>query len=79
MLIAIEEFGEKGYDNASINTICAKYSISKGLIHHNFKNKDELYLWSVEESFTKHDRSNGKLKVYLHIMNRTELEQLDMN
>lgn len=50
---AIEEFGEKGYDNASLNTICTKYNISKGLIYHNFKNKDELYLCSVEECFTK--------------------------
>lgn len=53
LLSAIEEFGEKGYDNASLNTICAKYSISKGLIYHNFKNKDELYLRSVEECFIK--------------------------
>ncbi len=53
MQSAIEEFGEKGYDNASLNTICTKYSISKGLIYHNFKNKDELYLCSVEECFTK--------------------------
>lgn len=50
---AIEEFGKNGYDNASINTICNKYSISKGLIYHNFKNKDELYLRSVEECFIK--------------------------
>lgn len=50
---AIEEFGIKGYDNASLNTICTKYSISKGLIYHNFKNKDELYLCSVKECFTK--------------------------
>lgn len=40
---AIEEFGEKGYDNASLNTICSKYAISKGLIYHNFKNKDNLF------------------------------------
>lgn len=53
LLSAINEFGEKGYDNASLNTICAKYSISKGLIYHNFKNKDELYLRSVEECFIK--------------------------
>lgn len=50
---AIKEFGENGYDNSSLNTICTKYSISKGLIYHNFKNKDELYLCSVEECFTK--------------------------
>lgn len=50
---AIEEFGEKGYDTASLNTVCTKYNISKGLIYHNFKNKDELYLCTVEECFKK--------------------------
>lgn len=65
---AIEEFGENGYDNASLNTICTKYSISKGLIYHNFKNKDELYLCVVESCFTnlvkylkKGDYSNGNV------------------
>lgn len=50
---AIKEFGEKGYDNTSLNVICDKYNISKGLIYHNFKNKDELYLCSVEECVVK--------------------------
>lgn len=50
---AIIEFGEKGYDNSSINTICSKNNISKGLIYHNFKNKDELYLIAVKECFNK--------------------------
>lgn len=53
ILSAIEEFGEKGYDNASLNAICSKHKISKGLIYHNFKNKDELYLCTVEECFNK--------------------------
>lgn len=50
---AIVEFGEKGYDNSSINTICSKNNISKGLIYHNFKNKNELYLIAVKECFNK--------------------------
>ncbi len=50
---AIIEFGEKGYDNSSINTICSKNNISKGLIYHNFKNKNELYLIAVKECFNK--------------------------
>lgn len=50
---AIIEFGEKGYDNSSINTICSKNNISKGLIYHNFKNKDELYVIAVKECFNK--------------------------
>lgn len=50
---AIVEFGEKGYDNSSINIICSKNNISKGLIYHNFKSKDELYLVVVKECFNK--------------------------
>lgn len=50
---SIVEFGEKGYDNSSINAICSKNNISKGLIYHNFKSKDELYLIVVKECFNK--------------------------
>jgi len=50
---AIAEFGEKGYDNSSINIICSKNNISKGLIYHNFKSKDELYLLVVRECFNE--------------------------
>jgi len=48
---AIVEFGTKSYDNASLNNICNDNNISKGLIYHNFKNKDELYLCCVKECF----------------------------
>ena len=37
------EFGSRSYDAVSLNAICGKYQIAKGLIYHNFKNKDELY------------------------------------
>lgn len=50
---AIVEFGSKNYDNASLTTLCNENQISKGLIYHNFKNKDELYLKCVERSFEK--------------------------
>lgn len=45
---AIKEFGSKSYDTASINNICETGNISKGLIYHNFKNKDQLYLQCVQ-------------------------------
>lgn len=48
---AIEEFGTKSYENASINSICKDNNISKGLIYHYFKNKDELYLYCVKACF----------------------------
>lgn len=47
---ALEEFGTKGYSAASLSNICAA-GISKGLIYHNFKNKDEVYLSCIKRSF----------------------------
>lgn len=44
---ALAEFGEKGYEAASINAICGRSQISKGLLYHNFKGKDDLYLQCV--------------------------------
>lgn len=44
---ALVEFGTKSYDSASLNTICNENQIPKGLLYHNFKNKDELYLKCV--------------------------------
>ena len=51
MAAAMEEFGTKSYDSASLTTLCNEKQISKGLVYHNFKNKDELYLKCVEECF----------------------------
>lgn len=50
---AIAEFGSKGYDTASLNIICSENQISKGLIYHNFKGKDELYLQCVKTCYQK--------------------------
>lgn len=46
---AIKEFGTNGYALGSINNIC-KTGINKGLVYHNFKDKDELYLECVKRS-----------------------------
>ena len=46
---AMHEFGSKGYALGAINNIC-KTGINKGLIYHNFKDKDELYLECVKKS-----------------------------
>ena len=48
---AIIEFGTKTYESASLNNICSDNNISKGLIYHNYKNKDELFLCCVRETF----------------------------
>lgn len=50
---ALEEFAKQGYGASSINTICNSRSISKGIIYHYFKSKDDLYLACVEECFAE--------------------------
>ena len=45
---ALQMFFEKGYKNTSMNDISAKAGISKGLIYHYFKNKEDLF-FSLQE------------------------------
>lgn len=62
---ALAEFAQRGYEGSSVNTICAAQGISKGIIYHYFKTKDELYLACVEECFgrvTEYLRENGQVK-----------------
>ncbi len=40
---ALEEFAVKSYAEASMNSVAERGGISKGIIYHYFKNKDELY------------------------------------
>lgn len=57
---ALAEFAKQGYGASSVNTICAAQGISKGIIYHYFKTKDDLYLACVEECFqllTRHIQS----------------------
>lgn len=49
---AMEEFGANGYSGASLNTICGT-GIAKGLLYHNFENKDALYLACVGQCFSE--------------------------
>lgn len=53
---AIKEFSEKGYDNASTNSITREAGISKGLLFHYFGSKKGLYL-SVLEHCVNHYQS----------------------
>lgn len=67
---AFEEFGMNGYDGASVNAVCARHNISKGLIYHNFKGKDEIYLICVE-------RIIHALTIYLQDHLDQQLEAVD--
>lgn len=48
---ALHEFSRNTYDSVSLNRICAKGQIPKGLLYHNYKGKDDLYLTCVKASF----------------------------
>lgn len=56
---ALEEFGTSSYAETSINTICKRGGISKGIVYHYFKDKDDLYLSCVQICF---DELVGELK-----------------
>lgn len=48
---AIIEFGSSTYEEASLSAMCAAHNISKGLIYHNFKDKDEIYTLVVKRAY----------------------------
>lgn len=45
---ALNEFSTFGYKGTNIEKICKKYDISKGMMYHYFKGKDDLYLECVK-------------------------------
>lgn len=47
---ALKLFGANTYDKCSINMICKDAQISKGIVYHHYKDKDELYNFCVENS-----------------------------
>lgn len=48
---AIYEFGKNGYAGASLNTFLSNNGLSKGLVYHYFKNKDQIYLECASACF----------------------------
>lgn len=46
---AFLEFSKKNFGEASLNIICSTGNLSKGIVYHYFKDKDELYLYCVKE------------------------------
>lgn len=71
---ALQEFGEQGYGLSSINTICSAGDISKGIIYHYFKDKDELYLVCVKEMF---DNLTSHLREQLSDVSGTKEARLE--
>lgn len=51
LMNATQEFARQGYGRSSINTICNSGGISKGVLYHYFKDKDEVYLACLQNCF----------------------------
>lgn len=49
---AMQEFGSCDYNDVTLNSICERHHISKGLFYHYFSGKDELFLLCVKRVFT---------------------------
>lgn len=71
---ALSEFSEQGYGASSINAICASQDISKGIIYHYFKTKDDLFLSCVEECF---DRLTEYLRTHIQLERGSIEERLE--
>ncbi|WP_066173789.1 TetR/AcrR family transcriptional regulator [Bacillus marinisedimentorum] len=82
---AINEFGDKGYESASLNTILREAGISKGSFYYHFKNKEGLYIFLVKmlaeekkKFFAAHidpaDFENKDIFSLFHILSKTGLE-----
>ncbi len=56
--VALEEFGTNGYEKVTMERICTRHNISKGMMYHYYANKDELFLLCVERTY-------GDMKDYL--------------
>lgn len=46
---ALDEFAAKDFEAASLNSIIAKAGISKGSMYHYFANKEDLYLYIIDQ------------------------------
>lgn len=71
---ALKEFSEKGYGASSINAVCSAQGVSKGIIYHYFKTKDELYLVCVASCF---DALSTYLRNNVRLENKDTKAQLE--
>ena len=65
----MKEFAERGYEEVTVDSICQKYEISKGMLYHYYSGKDALFLLCVQHTFQQ-------LEEYL-LERMEQLEQKD--
>lgn len=66
---AITEFSTSGYDKVTMENICTRHRISKGMMYHYYSGKDDLFLLCVQNMYQM-------MQQYLE-ENMAELEKKD--
>ncbi|WP_419171219.1 TetR/AcrR family transcriptional regulator [Negativibacillus massiliensis] len=66
---AITEFSTSGYDKVTMENICTRHGISKGMMYHYYSGKDDLFLLCVQNMYQM-------MQQYLE-ENMAELEKKD--
>lgn len=71
---ALEEFGTYEYAQVTVDNICARHNISKGMLYHYYAGKDDLFLLCVGDTFEKLSEFVAQNKFTLQ--DRSALESL---
>lgn len=71
---ALNEFGTYEYALVTVDNICARHNISKGMLYHYYAGKDDLFLLCVEDTFEKLSEFVAKNEFLLQ--DRSALESL---
>ena len=50
---ALDEFGTYEYAQVTVDYVCARHNISKGMLYHYYSGKDDLFLLCVGDTFEK--------------------------
>ena len=59
---AIDLFANKGYEATSVSMVAKQAGLSKASVFHHFKNKEQLYVSSIEHTFTAVSTVWGELE-----------------
>lgn len=83
---AKKEFKEKGYNKASLRSICAKAGVTTGALYFFFENKAELFSAIVEEPvkglkkmLTEHFLEDKEYMEHLESMENMEMDHSDLS
>ena len=69
---AMEEFGTYNYSDVTIDNICSRHGISKGMMYHYYSGKDDLFLLCAREMFQALKEHHGRSALPLPRPDRPE-------